>query len=64
MTTKAAGGQTVETITDEEVAALVAETLAETGVDLETLRSYATRGRFDTERQRRAWFLISGLGQA
>lgn len=52
-----------ETISDEEVDALVDQTLEQLGVDLGTLRSYAQRGRFDTESQRRAWFLISGLGR-
>lgn len=53
-----------DVISDEEVEALVSRTIAEIGIDLATLRAFAERGRFDTERQRRAWFLISGLGRA
>lgn len=56
------GGST-ETISDEEVDSLVNRTLDQLGVDMGTMRSYARRGRFDTESQRRAWFLISGLGR-
>ncbi|HBX76265.1 MAG TPA: hypothetical protein DEG43_01335 [Acidimicrobiaceae bacterium] len=52
-----------DSITDEEVDALVDETVRVTGVDLATLREFAERGRFDTEAQRRAWFLITGLGR-
>ena len=42
-----------DSITDEEVDALVDETVRVTGVDLATLREFAERGRFDTEAQRR-----------
>ena len=52
---------TVQEISDAEVEAAVARTLDDIGIDLDTLRKFAQRGRFDTEKQRRAWFLISGL---
>lgn len=51
-------------ISDAELEDAVARTIEGIGVDLNTLRQYAQRGRFDTERQRRAWFAISGLGYA
>lgn len=53
-----------EEISDAEVEAAVARTIEGIGIDLATLRRYAERGRFDTESQRRAWFVISGLGCA
>ncbi len=53
----------VDEISDEEVDRVVETTLEQIGISLSTLRDYAERGRFDNESQRRAWFLISGLGR-
>lgn len=53
---------TVEEISDAQIEAAVTRILEDIGIDLETLTAYYMRGRFDTEAQRRAWFLISGLG--
>lgn len=53
----------VDEISDEEVDRVVETTLEELGISLSTLREFAERGRFDNERQRRAWFLISALGR-
>lgn len=53
----------VDEISDEEVDQVVETTLEQLGISLSTLRDYAERGRFDNESQRRAWFLISGLGR-
>lgn len=53
----------IDEISDEEVDQVVQTTLEQLGVSLPTLREYAERGRFDNERQRRAWFLISALGR-
>lgn len=52
-----------ETTNEEELDALVDGTLAEAGVDLAELRRQAHEGRFDTEKNRRAWFVIDGLGR-
>ena len=54
-------GDTVQEISDAQVADAVARVLDEAGVDLDTLREHYQRGRFDTEKQRRAWFTVSGL---
>lgn len=55
---------TIQEISDAEIEAAVARILDDIGIDLDTLQHFAQRGRFDTDRQRRAWFLISGLGYA
>lgn len=54
----------VDEISDAEVEDAVAQMVEGIGIDLDTLRKFAERGRFDTESQRRAWFVISGLGCA
>ena len=63
MTTRIEDEQ-IEVIDDGEIDKAVDSTLADAAVDMDTLRSFAERGRFDTEKQRRAWFLIRGLGRA
>lgn len=54
----------IEALSQEEVDAAVAAILAEEGVTLEQLREQARLGRFVTESQRRAWFVIDGLVEA
>jgi hypothetical protein len=44
---------------DSEFAAAVAATVAAAGVTLGELRYQAARGRFVSERARRAWFVVS-----
>lgn len=51
----------IEVLTEDEVEAAVAAILAEEGVTYDELRAQATAGRFDSESQRRAWFVIDGL---
>ncbi len=50
--------------TDDDLDALVAATLGEVGLDLDGLRRQAREGRFESERARRAWFVVRGLGRA
>lgn len=52
-----------EILTEEEVDAIVDKVLEEADIDLETLEEYNLRGRFDTDKQRRAWFMVKGLGR-
>lgn len=52
-----------EVVTDEELDEIVAQALRDADTDLESLRAHAAAGRFDSERQRRAWFVVSGLGR-
>lgn len=47
---------------ERELDALVATTLQDAGVGLKELRRQAREGRFDSERFRRAWFVVRGLG--
>ncbi len=50
--------------TDAEIDALVEQTLQDVGVTLDDLRSQASQGRFASEKLRRAWFAIDGVGRA
>ncbi len=51
-------------ITDEkELDDLVAATLREAGTELDELRRQADEGRFESEKFRRTWFVIEGLGR-
>lgn len=49
----------IESVTDAEMQAAVAATLAAAGVSPEELRCQAAAGRFVSERARRAWFVVS-----
>jgi hypothetical protein len=51
----------VEELTQAEVDAAVLAILSQEGVTLEHLQSQARAGRFETESQRRAWFVLDGL---
>ena len=42
---------------------IVRTTLAVLGIGLDDLKEQAKLGRFASEAQRRAWFLVSGLGR-
>lgn len=53
----------VQYISDEELDALVSGVLADCGVTIQELRGQAELGRFDSEKNRRAWFAISGFGR-
>lgn len=52
-----------QSITEAELDDLVEATLTEIGLDLDGLRHHAEIGRFESEKQRRAWFVIRGLGR-
>ena len=54
----------VHHITEEELDVLIEETLQDAGVELEELRRQHTLGRFESEKLRRTWFVVSGLGRA
>lgn len=55
---------TLHKLTDEaELDALIDKTLSEAGVDLEELRRQALDGRFSSEKLRRTWFVVNGLGR-
>ena len=51
-------------ITEEELDVLIEETLRDAGVELEELRRQAQLGRFQSEKLRRTWFSVVGLGRA
>ena len=54
----------VQELEDEaELDQLIEATLRGAGVKIADLRDQAHRGRFDSEKQRRAWFVIEGLGR-
>ena len=48
--------------TKEEEEALVAKTLGEADTTLEELRRQGQLGRFESEKLRRTWFSVHGLG--
>jgi hypothetical protein len=52
-----------EVTTDEELDQLIAQTLRDADVELAELRRQAHEGRFNSEKLRRAWFVIEGLGR-
>ena len=52
-----------ETVTDDEVDEVVDAALVEADASIEELRSEAHRGRFGSEKRRRAWFVIDALGR-
>ena len=49
--------------TEAELDALIGRTMDEAGVELEELQRQARNGRFDSEKLRRTWFVVSGLGR-
>ncbi|MXZ77265.1 MAG: hypothetical protein F4Z06_03160 [Acidimicrobiia bacterium] len=51
-------------ITEEELDVLIEETLQDAGVELEELRRQYTLGRFESDKLRRTWFVVAGLGRA
>ena len=52
-----------ELISEDELGVLIDETLDDAGVDIGELRSQAHRGRFSSEKVRRTWFVVNGLGR-
>ena len=52
-----------ELISEDELDVLIDETLADAGVDIGELRRQAQQGRFSSEKLRRAWFVVNGLGR-
>lgn len=56
--------KTLHKLTSEaELDVLIDETLDDAGVDLEELRRQAHEGRFASEKLRRTWFVVNGLGR-
>ncbi len=53
----------VHHITEEELDVLIEKTLKDAGVELEELRRQAKLGRFESDKLRRTWFVVSGLGR-
>ena len=49
--------------TEADLDAVVESVLQDAGVEYEDLRRQATLGRFESEKLRRAWFVIAGLGR-
>ena len=52
-----------ELISEDELDVLIDETLADAGVDIGELRSQAQQGQFSSEKLRRTWFVVIGLGR-
>ena len=52
-----------ELISEDELDVLIDETLADAGVDIGELRHQAQQGRFSSEKVRRTWFVVNGLGR-
>ncbi|MCY4257013.1 MAG: hypothetical protein OXE04_01800 [bacterium] len=50
-------------ITEEELDVLIEKTLQDAGVTIEELRRQVRLGRFESEKLRRTWFVVSGLGR-
>ncbi|MBK8332668.1 MAG: hypothetical protein IPL07_09860 [Acidimicrobiaceae bacterium] len=59
----AAAAQVQQFADDHELDELIDTTLKAADVSLEALRLQAHEGRFTSEQQRRAWFVIEGLGR-
>lgn len=51
-------------LTDEELDEVVQLTLDDAETDVESLAQQARLGRFRSERHKRAWFVLAGLGRA
>lgn len=49
--------------TEADLDAVVESVLQDAGVEYEDLRRQAALGRFESEKLRRAWFVIAGLGR-
>jgi len=54
----------VHHITEKELDVLIEETLQDAGVELDELRRQYTLGRFESDKLRRTWFVVAGLGRA
>jgi hypothetical protein len=54
----------VHRATDADVAAAVAKVLESAGLTLDELSEQARTGRFESDRARRAWFLVTAVGRA
>ena len=50
-------------ITDEELDVLIEAALQDAGIGLEELRRQAQLGRFESDKLRRTWFSVVGLGR-
>ena len=48
---------------EDELDAVVHKVLRNAGVEYEELRRQAALGRFESEKLRRTWFVIAGLGR-
>lgn len=48
---------------EAELDALIDKTLREADVELDDLKEQAREGRFESEKLRRIWFSINGLGR-
>ena len=48
---------------EAELDVLIDKTLNDAGVDITELRRQAHEGRFASEKLRRAWFVVNGLGR-
>ena len=48
---------------EDELDAVVEKVLRDAGVEYEDLRRQAALGVFESERLRRTWFVIAGLGR-
>ncbi|MXW43073.1 MAG: hypothetical protein F4138_05845 [Acidimicrobiia bacterium] len=48
---------------EEELDAVIEKVLQDAGVEYEDLRRQAALGRFKSEKLRRTWFVIAGLGR-
>ena len=49
--------------TEEELDALIDKTLAGAGTTLDELRRQGREGQFESEKLRRTWFVVRGLGR-
>lgn len=49
---------------ETEVHHIIEETLQDAGVELDELRRQYTLGRFESDKLRRTWFVVAGLGRA
>ena len=54
----------VHHVTEKELDVLIEKTLQDAGVELEELRRQYILGRFESEKLRRTWFVVAGLGRA
>ena len=50
-------------VSEDELDVLIDETLNDAGVDIGELRRQALLGWFSSEKVRRTWFVVNGLGR-